>query len=274
MASARTVSPLRPATLASLAVMAAVGALLPLARAHAGDAPADESTYEGGNTANATGYVKGKPVSITHSSGNLSVHCMDTETLSTRMQYVVSGTAQDPMEATGKGIGLAAYGDSNGGRISTRVPGKQGGVSDIEVTLSVSIPRAPLTLNITNSGSGWVQVQDCDGTVNVHAGAGGAFASGAMNAANVTASGGDVKVVEQSDAVFKSPTTVSAPGGNATLLLGTAQGGKITVKGATVSVGPTVMGTNTATLVSGDLGLGGTTISVSAKETATVNNNQ
>ena len=230
-------------------------------------------TYEGGNSSNAAGYVKGKPFSISHTSGNLSVRCMDTEALSARLQYVVTGSQEGPMETAGKGIGMSAYGDSNGGKVSTRVPSKPSGVSSMEVTLTVNIPRAPMTLTITETGSGWVQVQDCDGTIKVTGGAGGAFVSGAMKSATVTA-GGDVKVVQSGDAVFTGTTSVSAPSGNATLLIGTAQGGKLTAKGAEVSVGPTVMGTNDATLVSGDLGLTGPTITVSAKQRAEVSNNR
>lgn len=240
-------------------------------QAHAEDG---ESTYEGGNSGTAPNYAKGKPVSITHSSGNLAVRCMDTEQMSARLQYVVTGTNQSAMETAGKGVGLAVYGDANGGRVSTRAPSRSTGVSSVDVTLTVSIPRAVMSLTVTETGPGWVQVQDCDGTVKVTAGAGGAFASGALKGATVTATGGDVKVVVNSDAVLSATTSVSAPSGNATLLLGTAQGGKLTAKGAEVSVGQTVMGTNTATLVSGDLGLAGPTISVSAKSRAEVGVNQ
>lgn len=258
---------MRRPLLALCLTLAAAGATA--ARAEDG-----EITYEGGNSSNAAGYVKGKPVSITHSSGNLSVRCMDTEALSARMQYVVTGSTEGPMETAGKGIGMSAYGDSNGGRVSTRVPSKPSGVSSIDVTLTVNIPKAPLALTITETGSGWVQVQDCDGTVKVSAGAGGAFVSGALKGATVTASGGDVKVVQSGDAVFTATTSVSAPNGNATVLIGTAQGGKLTAKGAEVAVGPTVMGTNDATLVSGDLGLPGPTITVSAKQRAEVSANR
>ncbi len=258
----------------SRVVGSALALLIPMAMVAPARAEDGESTYEGGNSGAAAGYAKGKPISITHSSGNLSVRCMDTQTLSARMQYVVTGTVESAMETAGKGIGLAVYGDANGGRISTRSPGKSTGVSSIDVTLTVSIPRAPMTLTVNETGSGWVQVQDCDGTVKVSAGAAGAFASGAMKSATVTATGGDVKVVQNGDAVFTATTSVSAPNGNATLLLGTAQGGKLTAKGSEVSVSQTVMGTNEATLVSGDLGIAGPTITVSAKQRAEVGVNQ
>ncbi|MSP56407.1 MAG: hypothetical protein EXR69_12510 [Myxococcales bacterium] len=248
---------------------AAVGLVGGSASAEDGDI-----SYEGGNSSSAPGYARGKPVSITHSSGNLSVNCLDTDTLTARMKYVVTGSAEGPMETAGKGIGLAAYGDANGGKVSTRVPSKPSGVSEIDVTLTVNIPNGPLTLTVTETGKGWVQVQGCDGTVKISAGAGGAYASGALKGATVTATGSAVKVVQAKDAVFTSTTSLSAPGGNATLVLGAAQGGKITVKGTEVSVAPTVMGTNTATLVSGDLGLAGPTISVSAKDRAEVANSQ
>ncbi len=251
-----------PALITSLALF-----LSPLAFAADG-----ESTYEGSLSSSAANYVLGKPVSITHSSGNLAVRCMDTESLTARVQYVVTGTAETAMETAGKGVGIAAYGDSNGGKVSTRVPSKGTGVSSVEITLTVNIPRAPITLTVTESGSGWVQVQDCDGTVKVSAGGGGAFVSGELKGATVTASGSDVKVVQNNGAVFTATTSVSAPGGNATLILGTAQGGKLTAKGEEVAVGPTVMGTNTATLVSGDMGLAGPSITVSAKVRAEVSN--
>ncbi|MFZ5479859.1 MAG: hypothetical protein ACOZNI_24050 [Myxococcota bacterium] len=231
---------------------------------------AQEMTYEGQNSGSAANYVAGKPVAVTHSGGNVSVRCFDTDTLSARLQYVVTGTAEGPMQAAGNGVGLAVWGDANGGGVKTRTPSKQSGVSDVDVTLTVNIPRGTSAVTVTQTGRGWVQVLDCSGNVKVSAGAGGAYASGTLTSATVSASGGDVKVDVDANTVLKGTTTVSAPGGNATLILAPAQGGKLTAKGEEVSVQQTVMGTNTGTLVQGDMGVAGPAITVSAKKRAEV----
>lgn len=233
-----------------------------------------ELTYEGGNSATAANYVRGKPVTITHSSGNLSVRCMDTDKLSARLAYIVYGTSEGPMETMGKGIGLAVWGDATGGGAKTKVPSKPSGVSKAEVTLTVNVPMGTTAVTISETGPGWVQVVDCDGNVKVTAGAGGAYVSGQLTGATVTATGGDVKVVQNGDAVFKNTTAVSAPAGNVELQLAPAQGGKITVKATEVTVSQTVMGTNTSDLVQGDLGVAGPTITVTGKGTAKVISNR
>jgi len=229
-----------------------------------------ELTYEGGNSATAANYVRGKPVSITHSSGNLSVRCMDTDKLSARLAYIVYGTSEGPMESMGKGIGLAVWGDSTGGGAKTKVPSKPSGVSKADVTLTVNVPMGTTAVSITETGPGWVQVIDCDGNVKVTAGAGGAYVSGQLTGATVTAIGGDVKVVQNGDSVFKNTTTISAPAGNVEVQLAPAQGGKLTAKAAEVTVSQTVMGTNTSDLVQGDLGVAGPAITVTGKGTAKV----
>jgi hypothetical protein len=231
---------------------------------------AQEMTYEGQNSGNAPNYVVGKPISVTHSGGNVSVRCFDTETLSARLQYVVTGTSEANMQAAGNGIGIAVYGDKNGGGVKTRVPGRGSGVSGIDVTLTVNVPRGASAVTVSQTGSGWVQVLECGGTLKVSAGGGGAYASGPYTGATISASGGDVKLDVAQDSVLKATTTVSAPGGNATLILPSAQGGKLTAKGEEVSVQQTVMGENSPTLVQGDMGVAGPAITVSAKARAEV----
>lgn len=230
---------------------------------------AQEMTYEGQNSASAAKYVPGKPVAVSHSGGNIAVRCFDTDTLSARLQYVVTGTAEDPMKATGTGVGLAVWGDANGGGVKTRTPSRPAGVSGLDVTLTVNIPKGVSALTVSQTGSGWVQVLECTGAVKVVAGGGGAFASGAMTSATVSAAGGDVKVEVDPAGLLKGTTTVSSPG-NASVILPSAQGGKLTVKGEEVTVQQTVMGTNTGTLVQGDLGIAGPAITVSARKRAEV----
>lgn len=224
-----------------------------------------ELTYEGSNSGTAANYVKGKPLLITHAGGNVKVRCMDTEKLTARIQYTVFGTQEGPMESMGKGIGLAVWGDAVGGGVKTRFPGKPSGVSRAEVELTVNVPMGTTAVTVSQTGSGWAQVLDCDGNVKVTAGLGGAYVSGHLTGATVSATGGDVKVVQNDDSVFKNATAINAPGANATLMVAPAQGGKLTAKGAEVTVSQTVMGTNTATLVQGDLGVAGPQITVAAK---------
>jgi hypothetical protein len=228
-------------------------------------------TYEGGLSGNAPNYGKGKPVVITHASGNVSVRCINVDALSGRLQYTVFGSQEGPMESYGKGIGLAVWGDSNGGGAKSRIPSKPSGVARAQVDLVVNIPKGTSSLTVSQTGSGWVQVNDCGGNVKVTAGSGGAYVSGALTGFNVTATGGDVKIEPTSDTVLKSTSSASAPGGNLTVVLPSAQGGKLSAKGSEVAVQQTVMGTNTPTLVQGDMGLAGPTISLSAKSRVEVN---
>jgi hypothetical protein len=223
-------------------------------------------TYEGGLSETAASYVVGKPVSVSHSGGNISVRCMETEKLSARLPYTVYGTAEAPMEAFGKGLGLSVGGDSKSGWVKSRVPSKTSGVSSYEAPLTVNIPKGVTGLSVSQSGSGWVQVTGCSGALKISAGSGGAYADGAYTSAVVTAAGGDVKLVQDAGVVLTGTTAVSAPGGTARVVLASAQGGKLSAKAAEVSVAQTVMGTNTGTLVQGDMGLAGPSIAVSGKD--------
>ncbi|MBM4365858.1 MAG: hypothetical protein FJ102_06550 [Deltaproteobacteria bacterium] len=225
-----------------------------------------DMTYEGGLSETAAGYVATKPVTVSHSGGNVSVRCMDTEKLSARLPYTVYGTAEAPMEAFGKGIGLSVGGDSKSGWVKTRVPSKTSGVTGADVPLTVNIPKGTTGLTVTQSGSGWVQVTGCSGALKISSGTGGVYADGAYTSAAVSAAGGDAKLVQDSGVVLTGTTTVSAPGGTARVTLASAQGGKLTAKANEVSVQQTVMGTNSGTLVQGDMGLAGPSITVSAKE--------
>lgn len=247
--------------------------LLASLSAHAQDL-VPEISYEGSLSQSAAGYVAGKPVSVTHNGGNISVRCMDTPNLSARLKYVVFGTQEGPMESMGNGIGLAASGDSKGGRVSTRVPSKPSGVKRADIELTVNIPSGTSALTVSQTGDGWVQVLGCGGNVKVSAGKGGAYVSGGLTQATVGASGGDVKVVQEGDTVFTGATTLTSFAGNATLELSTAQGGKLKASGTEVSYSGTVIGTNSSTLIDGDMGVAGPLITVTApKGTVTIKPN-
>lgn len=223
----------------------------------------DSLAYEGNLGGSAPGYKPGKPVSISHASGNVQVRCMEVESLSGRLQYTVFGSAEGPMESFGKGIGLSVYGDANGGGAKTRVPSRTSGVARAQVDLTVNIPKGTSAVTVTQTGNGWVQVVGCSGVVKVSAGSGGAYVGGPLTGFSVSATGGDVKV-EVEEGTLTSTSSATSPGA-LTVLLQPAQNGKITVKGEEVSVQPLVMGTNEPTLVSGEMGTGGPTITLTAK---------
>lgn len=233
--------------------------------AFAQDPAVNTIAYDGGNSGSAPNYKKGKPITVSHSGGNVAVRCMETEQLTARVQYQVEGTAEGPMETFGKGIGLSVFGDANGGGARTRVPSKPSAVIGYSVDLTVNVPKGVSAITVSQTGPGWVQVLDCSGTVKVTGGGGGAYVSGAFTGGSVTASGGDVKFVTDPGTVLKAATTVSAPGGNLVVTLPSAQGGKLTAKGGEVSVQQTVMGQNTPTLVAGDMGVAGPAMTFSAK---------
>ncbi len=230
----------------------------------------DSLTYEGSLGGNAPGYQVGKPVAISHSSGNLQVRCMDVDTMSGRLQYTVFGSAEGPMESFGKGIGMSVSGDSKGGSVKTRVPSRTSGVARAQVDVIVNIPKGTSSVSIGHSGPGWVQVVGCSGNVKVSAGAGGAYVGGPLTGFSVTALGGDVKI-EVEESVLTSTSTATSPG-KLTVVLPPAQAGKLTAKGAEVSVQPLVMGTNEPALVSGQMGTGGPTISLTGKDRVEVTN--
>jgi hypothetical protein len=146
------------------------------------------------------------------------------------------------------------------------VPSKTSGVSSYDANLTVNIPQGVTGLSVSQSGAGWVQIVGCSGKLSVSSGSGGVYADGEYTSVTMNAAGGDAKLVQQNNVVLTGTSSISAPGGTARVVLANAQGGKLTAKAADVSVGQTVMGTNTGTLVSGDMGLAGPSITISAKE--------
>ena len=223
----------------------------------------DELSYSGNLGDNAANYKPGAPVSITHSGGNLQVRCMEVTALNARVAYTVYGTSEGNMKSFGDGVGLAVWGDSKGGGAKTRIPSKGSGVSSAEVTLTVSIPKGTTSVTVSQSGSGWAQVIGCSGFVKVTGGGGGVYLGGPLTGFSASATGGDVKI-EVEESTLTSTSTASSPGA-LTVVLPSAQGGKLSAKGAEVSVQQVVMGTNEPTYVAGEMGIGGPSITLSAK---------
>lgn len=229
----------------------------------------DEVTYEGKISQTDPSYTKGKAVTVSHSNGNLEVRCMDTDKLTARLAYTVYGTSEPAMESAGKAMGLkAGY-----GAVASHVSGKSSGVSRVEADMTVNVPMGASSLTITHSGTGWVRALDCGGALKISAGAGGLYANGTYTSVVATANGGDLKIVMDKDAVLTGSTSLAAPQGNATLKISPAQGGKVNAKGGEVSVQNAVLGTNTPTLVSGDMGVSGPTITMSSKNRTEISNN-
>ena len=230
------------------------------------DGVVGDLSYDGSLSETATSYTVGKPVSVSHSGGNITVNCIDTDKLSARLPYSITGSAEGPMEAAGKGILMKASGDGKGGGIvSTKMPSKSSSVASIDAPLTVNVPAGASAITVSQSGSGWVSVRNCSGALKITAGSGGLFASGAYTSASLSAAGGDVKFTQDSGAVLTGSSSFSAPGGSAILQFSSAQGGKLSAKGTQVTTQMMVSGTNETNVVAGTFGIGGPSIAVSAK---------
>lgn len=224
----------------------------------------NEVTYEGRLSSSAPNFALGKPVTITHSGGTISINCMDAPGITARLGYTIYGTNQPNMEKYGKGIGLSSFGDSNGGNVKTRIPAKLAGINRADIPLTVNLPlEAKVTVV---GGAGWVQIIDCKGTVKSSNGDGGAYVSGTYSNVNVSATRGDVKVELTDASTLTGVNAINAPGGNAVLRLPLSYAGKFAAKGESVSVFHTVMGgVNSSNAVTGTIGTGTASVSVSAK---------
>ena len=227
-----------------------------------------EVSYEGRLSSSAPNFVPGKAVTITHTGGSIAIRCMDAPGITARLGYTIFGTNKVNMEKYGKGIGLSAWGDANGGGVKTRIPAKLAGVSRADIPLTVNLPMEAKVTVV--GGGGWVQIIDCKGTVKSSNGDGGAYVSGSYTNVNVTSSKGDVKVELTDASVLSGVNTVGAPGGNAVLRLPLSYGGKFAAKGSAVSVFHTVMGTNTPSAISGTIGTGTASVSISARDNVEV----
>jgi hypothetical protein len=213
----------------------------------------NEISYEGHLSQAAPLYKPGTPMTISHTGGNIIVRCQEQDGLTARLAYTVYGTNGANMERFGKAIGLSAFGSSTSGTVKTRMPAKSAGITRWDVPLTVNLPpRANVTVV---GGSGWVQVDDCEGTVKVSNSKGGVVINGQHSAVNVTSGGGDVKVHLKSESTLKGLSAISSKG-NIDLQLPTTYDGKLTAKGSRVRVFHTVNGTHTETLVSGTVGSG------------------
>ena len=216
----------------------------------------EELSYNGSFSQTAPGYARGKPVSISHSGGNISVRCIDTQELSARLAFKTAGFVEASLRAFGDGLGMATAGDSAGGSVKTKIPSKSG-INSADVELTVNVPLGPSGVTVTQTGTGWVEVMNCAGAVKVTSGTGGVYVSGKLTAVNIAAPGGDIKVEQAADGVLTGASALSAPGGSILMLMPGSQAAKLTAKAATVTMSHLVMGQNGGSLVQGDIN-GGT----------------
>jgi hypothetical protein len=159
------------------------------------------------------------------------------------------------MERFGKAIGLSAYGAASGSNVKTRMPAKSAGITRWEVPLTINLPpQANVTVV---GGAGYVQVDDCQGTVKVSNSKGGVVISGKHSSVNVTSGGGDVKIHLDPESTLKGASTISSKGA-ISLELPTTYDGKFSAKGSQVRVFHTVNGPHSDTLVQGTVGSGTT----------------
>ena len=222
----------------------------------------NEISYEGHLSQAAQQYKAGTPVTISHTGGSVTVRCQEQTGLSARLSYTIYGTNGPNMERFGKAIGLSAYGAASASNVKTRMPAKSAGITRWDVPLTVNLPP---NANVTVvGGAGWVQVDDCEGTVKVSNSKGGVMINGKHSTVNVTSGGGDVKVHLDDESTLKGTSSISSKG-NLDLKLPTTYDGKFSAKGSQVRVFHTVTGTRTDTLVQGTVGSGTTaTLNLSA----------
>lgn len=225
---------------------------------------AEEISYGGQLSDNAPSFKEGLPITISHSGGTITVRCMDEQGMTARLAYTIWGNNSANMERMGKSIGLDAGSDGKTGWVRTRIPAKSSGVSRADIPLTVNLPKSA-KITVTG-GAGWVQIQDCAGTVKSSNGVDGAYVSGTYTSVNVSAGKGDVKVELSDGSVLAGANSVSAPGGSAVLRLPLSYAGKFSAKASSVTVFHTVAGTNTDTLVQGTVGTGTASLNISAKE--------
>jgi len=229
-------------------------------------ADGEEISYNGAYSSDAPNYAKGKPVSIVHGGGNISIRCMDVDGISARISYNIYGTDQGIMQRFGDGILMAVSGDANGGSVKTKIPSKPAGVNSSEIALTINIPKGPGGVSVTQTGSGWVEIMNCAGTLKVTSGSGGMYASGNYTSLNVTAPGKDIKIEQDPSGLLTGTSLLSAPQGSIALTLPNTQGGTMNAKANEVSVAHLVMGTNMPSVVQGAMGTKGPTLTLTAKE--------
>jgi hypothetical protein len=220
-------------------------------------------SYEGQVGQDAANYKAGTPVHITHTKGNISVRCTDSDGIQARVNFTVEGTKEDAMERLGNSIGIRTYASNSSGTVSTSVPGKWSGIDNVIAPLTVNLPReAKVTVT---GGGGWVQVVGCTGTVKATTRGGGIYVDGVLSSFDLSTNEGDIEIELDASAELTSSSRATATAGAVTLRMPITQKGNLNAKGAEITVDHLVNGTNTATHVQGTLSDSGPSISITAQ---------
>jgi hypothetical protein len=228
----------------------------------------EELSYSGDRARQATDYVAGKPVTVTHNGGDVEVLCSDREGISARLIFELSGTNPDAMQAMGDGIGLTAWGSASSGGVKARTPARRAGVSDVSIKLTVNLPReARVTVY---GGGGTVDVLGCTGTVKVSSRGGGIVATGTYTQVNLAAGKGDITAHLGAGSVLSGTNVVTAPAGWISLKLPLSYAGRLHATAEEVTVDHVVVGTNDAGLVSGTVNEGKAHLKVTALSTVEI----
>ncbi len=225
-------------------------------------------SYEGQVGQDADNYKPGTPVYITHTKGNISVRCTDSEGIQARINFTVEGTKQDAMQRLGDSIGIRTYASNSQGKVSTSVPGKWSGIEAIHTPLTVNLPREA-RVHVTGGG-GWVQIVGCTGTVKATTRGGGIYVDGILSSFDLSTNEGDIEIELDESAELTSSSRASATAGAIKLTMPITQKGNLNARGSEVTVDHLVNGTNTSTHVQGTLSDSGPSITLTAKTEVTI----
>lgn len=220
-------------------------------------------SYEGQVGQDAANYKPGTPVYITHTKGNISVRCTDSEGIQARINFTVEGTKEDAMQRLGNSIGISTYASTAQGKVSTSVPAKYSGIDAIYAPLTVNLPREA-KVNVTGGG-GWVQVVGCTGTVKATTRGGGIYVDGVLSSFDLSTNEGDIEIELDSSAEITAASRATATAGAVTLRMPITQKGNLNAKGSEITVDHLVNGTNTPTHVQGTLSDAGPSIAITAQ---------
>jgi hypothetical protein len=220
-------------------------------------------SYEGQVGQDADNYKPGTPVYITHTKGNISVRCTDSEGIQARINFTVEGTKESAMQSLGDRIGIRTYASNAQGKVSTSVPGKYAGIDAIYAPLTVNLPREA-RVNVTG-GEGWVQIVGCTGTVKATTRGGGIYVDGVLSSFDLSTNKGDIEIELDASAEITATSRATATDGGVILRMPITQKGNLNARGSEVTVDHLVNGTNTPTHVQGTLSDSGPSITLSAK---------
>lgn len=224
-------------------------------------------SYSGGFSQRAADKIaRDAAITVSAPVGTISVYCADTEFVEARVSYSFEGTDGPPMEAYGNTVKLAAYGGATSGGAKLTVGTKPASIKTAKIETVVTAPKAA-KLSIT--GSDWVKVSGCEGTVSVSAKT-GVVVTGPLRGFTVSTASGDATVAVEGEGHIKATSSITATKGNATLTMPMGQDLKVDLRGSSVTVAHGVAGNSTDTVVTGVMGAGGTALTVKASGTVTV----